>query len=74
MGLKGLTEEMVNSLERWHCPRCFVCSLVEPKKTADGAENRTLQLLIKEELHLINPVIRSTIQNDPVTYFAKSSV
>ena len=64
VGLKGLTVEMVKVLEHWECPKCFVCSLVEPEKVADTAENRTLQLLIKEELHLINPVIRTTIKNE----------
>ena len=47
--LKGLTEEMVNWLEYWECP------LVEPVKIAETPENRTLQLLIKKELYLINP-------------------
>ena len=64
VGLKGLTVEMVKVLEHWECPKCFVCSLVEPEKVADTAENRTLQLLIKEELHLINPVICTTIKNE----------
>ena len=62
VGLKGLTEEMASVLEHWECPKCFVCPLVEPEKVADTAENRTLQLLIKEELHLINPVIRSAVR------------
>ena len=35
---------------------------MKPEKVADTAENRTLQLLIKEELHLINPVIRSAVR------------
>ena len=61
VGLRGLTKEMVDSLEYWECPRCFVCPLTE--KTPETPENRTLQLLIKEELNLINPVIRSTISD-----------
>ena len=62
VGLKGLTEEMASVLEHWECPKCFVCPLLEPEKVADTAENRILQLLIKEELHLINPVIRSAVR------------
>ena len=68
VGLKGLTEEMVKLLEHWECPKCFVCPLIDPVKVADTAENRTLQLLIKEELHLINPVIRSAVRSEVKKY------
>ena len=77
VGLKGLTVEMVKVLEHWECPRCFVCPLVEPEKTpiADTVENQTLRLLIKEELHLINPVIRSTIQKClPSEVYSKADI
>ena len=68
VGLKGLTKEMLEALERWDCPNCFYC----PHKSSDvktpnmatisADDNRTLTTLIKEELNLINPVIRYTIQ------------
>ena len=68
VGLKGLTEAMMDSVEHWDCPRCFSCPIVEQERTcstpaATTPEHRTLQLLIKEELNLINPVIRATIKD-----------
>ena len=79
VGLRGLTKETVESLEYWECPRCFVCPLIERTPIASTSENRTLQLLIKEELNLINPVIRSTISDTikecmPSDVFSKGDI
>ena len=79
VGLRGLTKETVESLEYWECPRCFVCPLIERTPIAKTSENRTLQLLIKEELNLIKPVIRSTISDTikecmPSDVFSKGDI
>ena len=67
VGLKGLTETMMDAVEHWDCPNCFHCPLKREEKSNSTVpttpENRSLQLLIKEELNLINPVIRSTIKD-----------
>ena len=69
VGLKGLTDEMVKSLDRWDCPDCFVCLYSSRVTTAiagttpgsSSGECGTMRVVLKEELHLIQPVIRATV-------------
>ena len=43
IGLRGLTEDMVSSLENWECPDCYKCIYSYKKKTEVSGECR-LQL------------------------------
>ena len=67
VGLKGLTDEMTQSLERWECPNCFYSPYTRGTRTLStspsSADNRTLQVMLKEELHLMTPVIRVTVED-----------
>ena len=70
VGLKGLTEEMVNCLESWDCPNCFVCLYSDKfmKGTSAAAVSPditpncgTIKIMLQEELHKIQPVIKATV-------------
>ena len=68
VGLHGLTEDMVNSLESWHCPDCYQCphsykerptATLSPSKADCG----TMKVILRDELHAIQPVIKVTVEN-----------
>ena len=64
VGLQGLTEQMITCLEHWECPDCFLCMFSYKKNQDDKKpECNTMKLIIKEELHAIQPVIRETIES-----------
>ena len=64
VGLQGLTEKMIICLEHWECPDCFLCMFSYKKNQDDKKpECTTMKLIIKEELHAIQPVIRATIES-----------
>ena len=62
-GLRGLTEDMVSSLENWECPDCYKCIYSYKKKTEVSADCNSMRVILKHELHLIQPVIRVTVEN-----------
>ena len=58
VGLQGLTEKMITCLEHWECPDCFLCMFSYKKNQDDKKpECTTMKLIIKEELHAVQPVI-----------------
>ena len=63
VGLSGLTEDMVSSLENWECPDCYKCIYSYKKKTEVSADCNSMRVILKDELHLIQPVIRVTVEN-----------
>ena len=66
VGLSGLTEENVEKLNNWNCPDCFFSPhskrFTKTTSTVPG-ECGTMKVVIKEELHLIQPVIAATVEN-----------
>ena len=58
VGLRGLTEDIVSSLENWQCPDCYKCIYSYKKKTEVSANCNSMRVILKDELHLIQPVIR----------------
>ena len=68
VGLRGLTEDMVNSLEGWNCSDCYQCphSYKEKPLTAlspSPADCGTMKVMFRDELHAIQPVIKVTVEN-----------
>ena len=60
--------ETVDSLESWQCPDCYTCphSYKDRSLSSDSATNadcRTMQVLLRDELHSIQPVIKVTVEN-----------
>ena len=56
VGLKGLTEEMAKSLERWDCPNCFVClysnkttHIMDSSALIANPTCGTIKIMIQEE-------------------------
>ena len=62
-GLQGLTEKMIACLEHWECPDYFLCIFSYKKIEDKKPKCTTMKLMIKEELHAIQPVIRATIES-----------
>ena len=54
---------MIVCLEHWECPDCFLCIFSYKKIEDKKPECTTMKLMIKEELHAIQPVIRATIES-----------
>ena len=64
VGLQGHMEKMITCLEHCECPDCFLCMFSYLKNQDDKKpECTTMKLIIKEELHAIQPVIRETIES-----------
>ena len=54
---------MVNALENWECPDCYKCVYSYRKKPELNDECSSLRVILKDELHMIQPVIRMTVEN-----------
>ena len=68
VGLRGLSEDMVSSLEGWNCPDCYRCphsyKEIEISHSASSQSDcGTIKVMLKDELHAIQPVIRVTVEN-----------
>ena len=68
VGLHGLSEDMVNCLESWHCPDCYTCPHSYKQKVVSNpatsqSECGTMKIMLRDELHAIQPVIRVTVEN-----------
>lgn len=76
VGLAGLTQDMVKSLENWSCPECFYSphgrfsKLIKGNITLENESNSTdqndcskMRTMVKEELNVIQPVIKATVQH-----------
>ncbi|KAL5258240.1 hypothetical protein ACHWQZ_G004223 [Mnemiopsis leidyi] len=63
VGLKGLNEEMVLSLESWQCQDCYTCPHSYQLSVPSTADNGTLEIMVKNELKALQPVIKVTVEN-----------
>ena len=63
VGLRGLSEEMVGALENWQCPDCYRCVYSYKKRTELNAECSSMRVILKDELHSIQPVIKVMVEN-----------
>ena len=54
---------MVSALEKWQCPDCYRCVYYYKKKPEFNAECSSMRLILKDELHSIQPVIKVTVEN-----------
>ncbi len=75
VGLKGLTDKMIEVLENWECPRCFTPVFDCRKSRSDRSDDivhvnsdtvssstcNTIRLMIKEELHGVCNVLKATV-------------
>ncbi|KAL5258962.1 hypothetical protein ACHWQZ_G009435 [Mnemiopsis leidyi] len=75
VGLKGLSEEMVESLENWQCSDCYLCPhSYKEKNTSTSSSNDcgTMKVMIRDELNAIQPVIEVTVENAVRNILSKS--
>ena len=66
VGLGGLTEQMVGLLENWQCQDCYQCPnsyLDKSQSVPSSSECGTIQVMVRDELKAIQPVIRVTVEN-----------
>ena len=67
VGLKGLTESMINHLVDWRCPNCFVSPRAKGRSTSttspESAEVIAMRAIFKEELHQMSPVIKKNVED-----------
>ena len=66
VGLRGLSEEMVESLENWQCSDCYSCPHSYKEKAIAGSSSNdcgSMKVIVRDELHAIQPVIRVTVEN-----------
>ena len=74
VGLRGLNEEMVESLENWQCSDCYSCPHSYKEKTTPGSSSNDcgMKVIVRDELHAIQPVIRATVENAVRSLISKS--
>ena len=58
----GLSE-MIGALENWQCPDCYRCVYSYKKRPELNAECSSMRVILKDELHSIQPVIKVTVEN-----------
>ena len=63
VGLRGPSEEIVGALENWQCPDCYRCVYSYKKRPELNAECSSMRVILKDELHSIQPVIKVTVEN-----------
>jgi hypothetical protein len=66
VGLRGLSAEMAESLESWQCPDCYSCPHSYKEKVSPASSSNdcgSMKVIIRDELHAIQPVIRVTVEN-----------
>ncbi|KAL5255837.1 hypothetical protein ACHWQZ_G003695 [Mnemiopsis leidyi] len=76
VGLKGLTMEMVGLLENWQCQDCYVCPYSYKEKVAAASSTSdcgTMRVMVRDELHAIQPVIKVTVENVVRNLLTKSA-
>ena len=76
VGLKGLTMEMVGLLENWQCQDCYVCPYSYKEKVAAAPSTSdcgTMRVMVRDELHAIQPVIKVTVENVVRNLLTKSA-
>ncbi|KAL5253070.1 hypothetical protein ACHWQZ_G005667 [Mnemiopsis leidyi] len=72
VGLKGLSEEMVESLENWQCSDCYLCPHSYKEKITSTSSSGTMKVMIRDELNAIQPVIKVTVENAVRNILSKS--
>ncbi|KAL5249296.1 hypothetical protein ACHWQZ_G000730 [Mnemiopsis leidyi] len=72
VGLKGLSEEMVLSLESWQCQDCYTCPHSYQLSVPSTTDNGTLEIMVKNELKALQPVIKVTVENAVRNVLSKS--
>ncbi|KAL5248049.1 hypothetical protein ACHWQZ_G017276 [Mnemiopsis leidyi] len=66
VGLKGLTMEMVGLLENWQCQDCYICPHSYKDKVSAAPSTSdcgSMRVMVRDELHAIQPVIKVTVEN-----------
>ncbi|KAL5260511.1 hypothetical protein ACHWQZ_G003491 [Mnemiopsis leidyi] len=66
VGLGGLKEDMVQLLVNWKCQDCFTCpySYKDTKPKLNQTNDcGTIKVMVRDELHAIQPVIKATIED-----------
>ena len=54
---------MVGALENWQCPDCYRCVYTYKKRPELNAECSSMRVILKDELHSIQPVIKVMVEN-----------
>ena len=54
---------MENALENWESPDCYKCVYSYREKPELNYECSSLRVILKDKLHMIQPVIRVTLDN-----------
>ena len=54
---------MVGALENWQCPDCYRCVYSYKKRPELNAECSSMRVILKDELHSIQPVIKVMVEN-----------
>ena len=54
---------MVGALENWQSPDCYRCVYSYKKRPELNAECSSMRVVLKDELHSIQPVIKVTVEN-----------
>ena len=69
VGLKGLSEEMIASLENWQCQDCYKCPhSYKAGPTCDSNVN----VMVRDELHALQPLIKVTVEDAVKSILSKS--
>ena len=63
VGLQGLSDEMVSALENWQYPDCYRYVYSYKKRPELNAKCSSMRVILKDELHSIQPVIKVTVEN-----------
>ena len=68
VGLKGLTEKMVEVLENWECPRCFTpnfdCHKSSPpydNEDTVNAESSSVRNIVKQEIKTVMEELKNVV-------------
>ena len=66
VGLSGLEEKMVGLLQNWMCQDCYTCPhsyIDKAQKPSTTSDCTTIKVMVRDELHAIQPVIKATIES-----------
>lgn len=68
VGLNGLTMDMVKEIKCWMCPDCYISPKPGPKvkllnSDISNSSCTTIRTMLKTELNLITPVLRSAVKD-----------
>ncbi|KAL5253338.1 hypothetical protein ACHWQZ_G009410 [Mnemiopsis leidyi] len=72
VGLKGLSEEMVLSLESWQCQDCYTCPHTYQLSVPSTTDNGNVGIMVKNELKALQPMIKMTVETAVRNVLSKS--